>query len=217
MCWDTVTAVLKAARCTYRRARRVPPKTPPPALHQARVRALAKFHRLETNAQCDVLYGDESGFSLCPTLPYAWQAPGHSLRLPAHPHQKRCNVLGFWRRDNWLRHVALSGAMTAPRFIHSVEQELLPHLRRPTVLVLDNARIHHAKLVQAKAAAWHAQGLRLFFLPPYSPHLNRIEVLWRQIKYHWLEPTAYSDFSSLTQAVTSILDQVGDKYRLSFS
>lgn len=190
VCWDTVTAILKAARCTYRRARRVPPKTPPLALHQARARALAKFHRLETNGQCDVLYGDESGFSLCPTWPYAWQAPGHSLRLPAHPHQKRCNVLGFWRRDNW---------------------------RRPTVLVLDNARIHHAKLVQAQAAPWQARGLRLFFLPPYSPHLNRIEVLWRQIKYYWLEPTAYRDFPSLTQAVTSILDQVGDKYRLSFS
>ncbi len=42
---------------------------------------------------------------------------------------------------------------------------------------LDNARYHHAKLVQA----WLAQPgrrIRLHFIPPYCPHLNSIERLW---------------------------------------
>jgi hypothetical protein len=219
VCWETIKAALKAAQCTYRRARRIPPKTPPAAQLRARQRALAKLHRLEAAGLCDVLYGDESGFALCPSVPYAWQAKGHTLRLPAHPHQKRCNVLGFWRSDNWLRHVTWTGRMTAARFITSVEEHLLPHLRadRPTVLVLDNAGVHRAKIVQAKLQEWRARGLRLFFLPPYSPHLNRIEVLWRQMKYRWLEPAAYVDFTTLCQSVTSILNQVGSKYLLSFS
>ncbi len=25
----------------------------------------------------------------------------------------------------------------------------------------------------------------LLFLPPYSPELNLIEILWKQAKYHW--------------------------------
>ena len=211
--------MLKAAGCSYRRARRVPPKNPAPTVRQARARALDKLRRFEAQGQCDVLYADESGFALCPCVPYAWQAKGSSLRLPAHPHQQRYNVLGFWRRDNWLRAVTWQGRMTAERFIASVEAELLPHLRadRETVLVLDNAPVHRAKTVQAKAREWREKGLRLFFLPSYSPQMNPIERLWREMKYHWLEPAAYADFPSLMQAVTTILNQVGTKYLLSFS
>ena len=154
---------------------------------------------------------------MSPTLPYAWQAPEHTLRLPAHPHQKRCNVLGFWRRDNTLHWHRFTGRMTGARLIQAVESEVLPHLRRATILVLDNAAVHRSKLVRAKAKEWKKQGLRLVFLPPYSPHLNPIECLWRQMKYHWLEPSAYLNFAALCQAVDSILHQVGSKYLLSFS
>ncbi len=88
---------------------------------------------------------------------------------------------------------------------------------RPTVLVLDNATVHRAKLVQVKRREWKQKGLRLLFLPPYCPHFNKIEVLWRQIKYCWLAPEAYTDFTTLCQSVTDILAQVGTKYRISFA
>ena len=109
--------------------------------------------------------------------------------------------------------------MTAARFIECIEADLIPSLRadRPTILVLDNAPIHKAKLVMAKRKEWKEKGLRLFFLPTYSPHLNRIELLWRQVKYRWLEPAAYENFQTLVNSVKFILDQVGSKYLLSFS
>ena len=53
----------------------------------------------------------------------------------------------------------------------------------PTVLVLDNASIHKAQLVQQNLADWATQGLTLLFLLPYSPELNRIEILWRFCKH----------------------------------
>jgi transposase len=34
------------------------------------------------------------------------------------------------------------------------------------------------------------------FLPPYSPELNLIEILWRKMKYEWLEWHAYLDFEN---------------------
>jgi len=54
-------------------------------------------------------------------------------------------------------------------------------------------------------------------LPPYCPHLNLIETLWRQTKYRWLDCEAYRNFETLCQSVTDILAQVGTKYRLSFA
>ena len=106
--------------------------------------------------------------------------------------------------------------MTAQFVIESIEA-LLPQLSGPTVLVLDNASVHRSKLVQAKRKEWKQKGLRLLFLPPYCPHLNLIETLWRQTKYRWLDCEAYRNFETLCQSVTDILAQVGTKYRLSFA
>ena len=61
-----------------------------------------------------------------------------------------------------------------------VEEAVLPHLPPGSVLVLDNARIHQgAALRQAVEEA----GCTLLFLPPYSPDLNPIELVWSWIKH----------------------------------
>jgi transposase len=46
-------------------------------------------------------------------------------------------------------------------------------------IVLDNYRVHHAKIVEK---ACEILNIRLIFLPPYSPFLNPIEDVWRKIK-----------------------------------
>lgn len=218
MHWDTVKRLLKRHGCSYRRARRVPPKAPAPACLEARKRALEKLHALEQQGRVDVLYGDECGFSLLPCVPYLWQKPKETLCLPAHPHHKRLSVLSFLRRDNRLWSFPCHTRMTAQHLMESVET-LLPQLNplKVTVLVLDNAPIHRAKAVREKQGEWKRRGLRLFFLPPYSPHLNRIELLWKQVKYRWLEPQAYVAFDALCFHVVNVLEQVGTKYRITFA
>jgi len=178
-------------------------------------RALARLHRLETACKCQVLYGDESGFCLSPCVPYFWQPKGQTLGLPAQAHSRRLSVLGFLDKDSHLRSFQTQEKITAQFVIESIET-LLPTLSRPTVLVLDNATVHRSKLVQAKRQEWKRKGLRLLFLPPYCPHLNLIEILWRQVKYRWLAPDAYTSFATLCQSVTDILAKVGSQYRISF-
>ncbi len=51
-------------------------------------------------------------------------------------------------------------------------------LTKRTVLVIDNASIHTSDAMEEKHAEWKEDGLELFFLPPYSPQLNLIEILW---------------------------------------
>jgi hypothetical protein len=202
---------------TFRRARRVPPKEPPPAQRARVARALRRFHRLEARGQCQVLFGDESGFCLQPCLPYLWQKKGPSVGLPAQAHGERLNVLGLLRSDGKrLWHFPTRERLTAQQVITSVES-LLPTLGRPTVVVLDNAGVHRARAVQEKRREWKRRGLRLLYLPPYSPHLNRIETLWRLVKYRWLPVQAYQNFETLCQSVTSVLDQVGARYHITFA
>ena len=54
-------------------------------------------------------------------------------------------------------------------------QHLRPQLHENHVLILDNARPHHARKVREYLAD---HPIRILFLPPYSPHMNPIEKLW---------------------------------------
>jgi len=104
---------------------------------------------MEEKGQCQVLYADESGFCLQPCLPYLWQEKGQTVKLPAQAHSRRLNVLSFLRHDSQVWSFSTQQTVTTEYFIASVEA-LLPHLDRPTVVVLDNASVHRARAVQEK-------------------------------------------------------------------
>ncbi len=47
----------------------------------------------------DLYYFDESGFTLDPYIPYAWQEPGTVIEIPA-TKGTRINIVGFMNRKN---------------------------------------------------------------------------------------------------------------------
>ena len=61
------------------------------------------------------------------------------------------------------------------------------------------------------------RGLYVMFLPPYSPELNLIEIVWRKLKYEWLPLNAYRSFKNLGWALNETLRQVGSKYRIALA
>ena len=50
---------------------------------------------------------------------------------------------------------------------------------------------------QERLEEWKNQQVEIFQLPPYSPQLNLIEILWRFMKYEWIELNAYESWDSL--------------------
>ncbi len=209
--------MLHRARWRWRRTRKRTGKPPTPHRVRAACKALSRLRACEQSGRCDLFYGDESGFCLQPTLGRCWQPPSPTLSVPAQAHGRRWNVVGFWRGDGELAHAGQVGRLGAAEFIAALETRLLAALRRPSILVLDNGPCHRSRLVKAARARWRQQGLRLFFLPPYCPHLNRIEPLWRLVKHHWLPLDAYANFATLRDTVKAILNTVGLHYRVSFS
>jgi transposase len=77
------------------------------------------------------------------------------------------------------------------QFIFQEFETLSLNVRKLTVVVLDNARIHCAQIIQERIKIWQQRGLYLFYLPRYSPHWNIVETLWRKLKYEWLTPIDY--------------------------
>jgi len=69
---------------------------------------------------------------------------------------------------------------------------------------LDNARYHHAKLVQE----WLAQPgrrIRLHFVPAYCPHLNPIERLWGVMHKHLTHNRCYATYREFAEATLEFL------------
>ena len=80
---------------------------------------------------------------------------------------------------------------------------------------LDNARYHHAKLVQE----WLAQPGRrvtLHFIPAYCPHLNPIERLWGLMHKHLTHNKTYPTYREFAEATLTFLREKVPKNWLEF-
>ena len=79
-----------------------------------------------------------------------------------------------------------------------------PERNNPTMttihVFLDNARYHHAKILQPWLES-SGRRVKLHFLPPYAPHLNPIERLWG-IMHKWVTHNRhYATFDRFTEAI----------------
>jgi len=179
---------------------------------------LALLHEAEARGELAVYYGDECRFSRHAPVPYAWQVRGQApVELPAERGQTGgCSVLGLWQAKGVGQPLVswrVEGALTAAVFVAALD-EWSRSLSQPTVLVLDNAALHRAQLVEQQLATWRARGLQLQFLPAYCPELNRIELLWHRCKHYWLTPPDYATEERLREALDAILQQVGKRYTI---
>jgi transposase len=77
------------------------------------------------------------------------------------------------------------------------------------MLWLDNGPIHKAKATLALFPEWAAKGLHIHFLSPYSPELNRIEILWRKMKR--LRPFTLLEIKELRISLRKILTSLSRK------
>lgn len=163
----------------------------------------------------DLRFADETGFSLVPYLPYAWLPKGRQIGIPCAT-RKVLNVFALLSLDQRLTSYPTKDRINSEFIINCLE-DFVGKIRKPTVVVLDQAPWHTSQLVKLQLDRWQQQGLYLFLLPKYSPQLNAIEILWRFIKYKWLKPKDYLNANSLHNAVCDILTQFGAKYSINFS
>jgi transposase len=80
---------------------------------------------------------------------------------------------------------------------------------------LDNASLHVSKVVKARRRDLAGRGIYLYYLPASSPELNRIEPVFRQVKYQGIPVRSYTSKAALRQAVehgfASYAEKVGRK------
>jgi transposase len=165
--------------------------------------------------EIDLCYFDESGFTLEPCVPYAWQLVGKTIEIPSSK-SKRLNVLGFVNRDCKFNSFVFEGSINSSIVVACIDA-FSHQIENPTTLVIDNASTHTSNEFNDNLEAWKKRGLTIYRIPPYSPELNIIEIIWRKIKYEWLPFSAYESYRSLKQELFQVLSNIGTTYKVAFS
>ena len=101
----------------------------------------------------------------------------------------------------------VDGAVNGDVFEAFVEQVLVPQLLPGNVVIMDNLSSHKRRRTRKLI---EATGARLVFLPPYSPDLNPIELIFAKVK-QLLRSLACRTRNALWNAIQSVLDEVRPK------
>ncbi len=212
---SSLRRLFRANKLSYKRIRRSCRHLRDETAYQFFKTELAELRAWAAGGEVDLCYGDEMGVSRQAVVPYGWQSVGKSdAFMPATPGGN-LTTLGLFYEDNRLESYVLSGAMTSESMVTCLT-DFVSRLTKPTVLILDNASSHTSAYFKGHLAGWRSAGLMIQYIPAYCPELNRIECLWKHIKYHWLQPADFLTSSSMRGALVNILSKVGTKYCITF-
>lgn len=129
------------------------------------------------------MFLDESGLHLAMARSHVWVKKGTEYieRSPMLWGRNNLTLLGAIRATGWVLLSTMFQTANADRFVAWLRKKLLPKLRRGDVLLMDNLKAHHDGRVRPSCRPF---GVRVIYLPPYSPDLNPIEPGWALQKQH---------------------------------
>jgi len=119
-------------------------------------------------------------------------------------HWKTTTLIAALDSNGMRCSTVVDGAVNGDVFEAFVKQVLLPQLKSGDIVVLDNLSSHRRASIQTLI---ESAGAELRFLPPYSPDLNPIEMVFAKIK-QLLRSLACRTRDALWQTMQSVLDQV---------
>jgi transposase len=180
-----------------------------------KVECLSELEKLSKLRLIDLYYGDESRVCLEPCVPYGWQFGGEDVFMPTSKGIG-LNCFALLSRANELMFETTRQRITSAFIIEQLER-LSFSIKKITVVVLDKARVHTSEQIKERRPFWQQRGMMIFYLPPYSPHLNIAEILWRKLKYEWLQASDYTTADGLFYRVRQALAAVNSSLKIQFS
>jgi transposase len=192
---SAVSRALKAARWSKKTCRRVA-KGRNADLRDYYMYKLSAFHSYQ------LVYVDESGCDKrIGFRRTGWSPLGTTpVQIARYQREQRYQILPAYTQDGVLLFRVFQGTTDSALFEDYIEQ-LLHHCRpypEPnSVLVMDNASFHHTERIEQMCAE---AGVKLLYLPPYSPDLNPIEEFFAELKafikkqWHEYEDNPRQDF-----------------------
>jgi transposase len=127
-----------------------------------------------------IYFGDESGIRSDYHTGTTWAPQGQTPVVEATGRRFSLNMISAISTQGELRFMLHEGSVDAAVFLEFIKR-LMVNAKKPVFLIVDGHPIHKAKIVKNYVDS-QAGKLKLFYLPPYSPHLNPDETVWAHVK-----------------------------------
>ena len=128
----------------------------------------------------NVVYIDETGFRKHAYRAHGWAPRGEKIYGDVSGNnRKNINLIMAQRRKQLLAPMLFEGSCDHLVVNSWLEETLMPHLQKPSVVIMDNAPFHKKKEITAILEKY---GHAFLPLPSYSPDFNPIEQTFGVLK-----------------------------------
>lgn len=180
--------VSKATMCRVLHRMGLTPQKPLHRAFQQRPKVVEKwlkeeFPAIQAEAKrigASIFFGDEAGVSSHHHGGTTWSPEGKTPVVSTTGAQFKVSMISAVSSRGDMRFMVVDKTIRAPEFCTFL-QRLMVNAKAPIFLVLDNLKVHTSPRVKKLVESMKGL-LRLFFLPPYSPHLNPDELVWNELK-----------------------------------
>lgn len=164
-------------------------------------------NEIAPNDQIELLFYDEAFFRRESTITRGWYPRGHNIKVNCPITKEKVGVCGAVNpRDGQLFSLIFDG-FDSDTFVYYLKWIIGKFSKRKKiVLILDNSSSHKSNKV-AEFVNKHKKRLELFFLPPYSPELNPVERVWKNLRYRVTHNTFFENLEALENAVVEYLKE----------
>jgi len=160
----------------------------------------------EENAE--IQWTDETACVSLPSIIKGYAPKGKTPVMEHTAKRFKINMISSITNRGKLRFMVYEENMHAELFITFLER-LIEGSEKKIFLILDNLRIHHAKLVKAWVEE-HQTQIALFYLPAYSPDLNPDEYLNNDFKRNVNAEQIPTNKKELTQNTENFMNMLSN-------
>lgn len=140
-------------------------------------------------------------------LSRTWFPKGQQKIIPTYGKHWGAKLIGTLDYETGDVFCVQEEQYTAKEFLSFLEKVLMRYPGQRIAMILDNAKIHRAKLIQSFLEK-NKEFLQLVFLPPYSPNLNLIEGLWGWMKSSVIYNVFFDSVMKIRKAVQGFVKEI---------
>jgi transposase len=154
------------------------------------------------------VYVDEAGFDNRDDYPYGYSPKGERCyALKSGQRKERVSWVAALREGKVFAPLTFEGSCNRDLFEAWLEQSLIPQLQPGNIIIIDNATFHKGQSIREMV---EKAGCEIWYLPPYSPDLNKIERWWSVLKT-WMKQRI-KEFETVRECVDTALKKCPNVY-----
>lgn len=153
--------------------------------------------------KCEIQWADETGLSNQANYGKSFAPKGETPVIPRPAARFSQSMISSLTNQGKLRFMVYDGALNASIFLQFLKR-LVKDAARKIFLIVDNLRVHRARIVTAWVAA-NADKIELFYLPPYAPDRNPDEFLNNDLKQEMARRATPGNKAAMKSGLTSCM------------